>query len=93
MIKTFGKVNTRRFWREDKDPKCSGLDLELAHERLDMLDAAEKLGDISPLKSVGLHKLKGRLKEFWSINVNDHWRIIFKFKDGDAYEVEIRDTH
>jgi hypothetical protein len=38
-------------------------------------------------------KLKGPLKEFWSIDVNGPWRVIFKFRDGDAYEVEITDTH
>jgi proteic killer suppression protein len=45
------------------------------------------------LNSVGLHKLKGPLKDFWSIDVNGRWRIIFKFQAGDAYEVEITDTH
>ena len=37
---------------------------------------------------------KGPLREFWSIDVNAKWRIIFKFRKGDAYEVKITDeTH
>jgi toxin HigB-1 len=45
------------------------------------------------LNSVGLHRLKGNLRKFWSINVNGPWRILFRFEDGDAYEVHIADTH
>jgi toxin HigB-1 len=40
-----------------------------------------------------LHKLKDNLRSFWSIDVNGRWRILFKFKDGDAYEVHISDPH
>jgi len=57
------------------------------------LDAAESLADLSPLKSLGLHMLKGDLAGFWSINLNGPWRLIFTFKDGDAYDVRIIDTH
>ena len=48
---------------------------------------------IGPLKSVGLHKLKGGRKEQWAIIVNGPWRICFRFHDGNAHEVEITDYH
>jgi toxin HigB-1 len=51
------------------------------------------LDALGRLNSVGLHKLKGNLRNFWSIDVNGPWRILFKFKDGDAHEVHIADTH
>jgi proteic killer suppression protein len=51
------------------------------------------LRDLSPLKSVGLHKLKGDRAGQWAMTVNDRWRICFRFKDGDAYDVEIVDYH
>jgi proteic killer suppression protein len=57
------------------------------------LHAAFSLESLGKLNSVGLHKLKGSLWHFWSIDINGPWRIIFKFRDGDAYEVEIVDTH
>lgn len=56
-----------------------------------VLDAATLLMDLSPLKSVGLHKLTGDRKGQWAMIVNGPWRICFKFKDGDAHEVEIVD--
>ena len=40
-----------------------------------------------------LEKLAGKLKEFYSIRINDQWRIIFKWKTGNALEVEIIDYH
>jgi proteic killer suppression protein len=79
----------RRHWQD----KFSGLDKEWAIELLNMLDAAQTLQAISPLKSVGLHKLKGDRKGRWAITVNGPWRICFRFRDGNAYDVEIVDYH
>ena len=58
-----------------------------------MLDVAVSLKDISPLRSVGLHKLKHDRAGQWAMTVNDRWRICFRFKGGDAYDVEIVDYH
>lgn len=92
MIKTISGSATRQFV-ELRKSKFSGLDEELADQRLSEINAANSLDSFKALKSVGLHKLKGPLSQFWSVNVNGRWRIIFKFKNGDAYEVEITDTH
>jgi proteic killer suppression protein len=78
---------------EQGKSKFSGLDEDLAKQRLNEVNVASSLDSFGKLKSVGLHKLKGPLREFWSIDINGPWRIIFKFRDGDAYEVEITDTH
>ena len=58
-----------------------------------MLDAAESLKDLSPLKSVGLHKLSGNRAGHSAMTVNGPWRICFRFIDGDAFDVEITDYH
>lgn len=60
---------------------------------LSALNVAKSLRDLSPLRSVGLHKLKGDRKKQWAMTVNDRWRICFEFRDGDAFEVEIVDYH
>lgn len=69
------------------------MDVEAARDLLAALDAATNLGDLSPLKSVGLHKLRGDRAGQWAMTVNDRWRICFRFKDGDAHDVEITDYH
>ena len=92
MIKSISGSATNRFATQGKS-KFSGLDEDLARQRLNELHGASSLHDLSRLNSVGLHKLKGPLRNFWSVDVNGRWRIIFRFRDGDAHEVEITDTH
>ncbi len=69
------------------------MDVEKAQDLLAVLNAANRLQDISPLKSVGLHGLKGDRKGQWAMTVNGPWRICFRFADGDARDVEIIDYH
>jgi proteic killer suppression protein len=60
---------------------------------LAVLNAATSLNDLSPLKSVGLHKLTGDRKGQWAMTVNGPWRICFEFRKGDAYNVDVVDYH
>ena len=92
MIRSIKGAATRQFIEEGKS-RFSGLDVDLARQRLAELNAAPSLDALGKLNSVGLHKLKGSLRAFWSINVNGRWRILFKFKAGHAYEVHITDPH
>lgn len=92
MIKTWANSATRRF-AEDGKSKFSGMDAQAAEELIAALDAATSLNDLSPLKSVGLHKLSGDRKEQWAMTINGPWRLCFRFADGDAWDVEIVDYH
>ena len=69
------------------------MDSDAAEDLLAALDGATSLRDLSPLKSVGLHKLTGDRKGQWAMTVNGPWRVCFKFKAGDAYDVQIVDYH
>lgn len=93
MIRTWGNSATRRFAEDGKSAKFRGLDADAAIELLAALDAAMTLKDLSPLKSVGLHKLRGDRQGQWAMTVNGPWRIFFAFRNGDAFEVEIVDYH
>ena len=93
MIRSWANSRTRRFYEDGKISKFRSLDSDAADELLAMLDAAESLKDLSPLKSAGLHKLSGNRAGQWAMTVNGPWRICFRFKDGDAYDVEITDYH
>ena len=93
MIRSWANSRTRRFYEDGKISKFRSLDFDAADELLAMLDAAESLKDLSPLKSVGLHKLSGNRAGQWAMTINGPWRICFRFKDGDAYDVEITDYH
>lgn len=92
MIRTWGNTSTRRFADTGKS-RYRGMDVEAAHDLLAVLDAATSLQDLSPLKSIGLHKLTGDRKGQWAMTVSGPWRICFRFRDGDAYEVAITNYH
>ncbi len=92
MIRTWANSLTRRF-AEDGKSKFSGMDENAAMDLLASLDAATSLTDLSPLKSVGLHKLGGDRRHQWAMTINGPWRLCFRFEDGDAWDVEIVDYH
>ena len=69
------------------------MDAEAAEDLLATLDSATSLRDLSPLKSIGLHKLTGDRKGQWAMTVNGPWRICFRFSGADAYDVEMVDYH
>ncbi len=58
-----------------------------------MLRRAKTLEDLKAPPSNRLEALKGDLKGFYSIRINDQYRIIFRFEHGDAYDVAIVDYH
>ena len=93
MIKSFADGPTSRFYEAGKTSKFRGLDVEAAEDLLAALDAATTLTDLSPLRSLGLHKLRGDRAGQWAMTVNGPWRICFRFQDGDAYDVQITDYH
>jgi proteic killer suppression protein len=92
MIRSWANSATHKFAEEGKS-KFSGLDQDAALDLLASLEAATSLSDLSPLKSVGLHKLGGNRKGQWAMTINGPWRICFRFTDGDAWDVEIVDYH
>jgi toxin HigB-1 len=93
MIRSWRNSVTRKVWEGERPNQFRGLDFEAAVDLLLALNVAKALGDLSPLKSVGLHKLKGKRKNQWAMSVNQRWRICFEFRKGDAHEVEITDYH
>lgn len=64
-----------------------------ALRKLRMLDAAERLEDLRVPPGNRLERLRGDRAGSFSIRVNDQWRICFRWRNGDAYEVEIVDYH
>ena len=92
MIRSWANGATRRFAESGKS-KFSGMNNGLAEELLASLNAATSLSDLSPLKSLGLHRLTGARKGQWAMTINGQWRLCFRFGHGDAWEVEIVDYH
>ncbi len=64
-----------------------------AKRKLEAVHAAHRLEDLRVPPANRLEKLRGDLKEYHSIRVNDQWRVIFRWQDGDAHGVRIVDYH
>ena len=92
MILTWKDASTRRF-AESGRGRWSGLDTSRAQARLQALNAAKTLTGLGQLKSLGLHKLTGNRAGHWALTINGSYRLVFRFEDGDAYDVEIVDYH
>lgn len=93
MLTSFGNKNTQKIWEGERVKGLPTEVQEIARRKLRMLNNAQNLTDLKIPPSNRLEKFKGNLKYFYSIRVNDQWRIIFKWNNGNADEVELIDYH
>lgn len=92
MIKSFKHKGLKLFF---EDGSCAGIQAkhkEKLRLQLSALDTARCIEDMN-LPGYSLHKLKGQLKDYWSITVNGNWRVTFIFDNGDVYVVNYEDYH
>lgn len=66
--------------------------LEIVEDILARLDEADTVQAMD-LPGYRLHPLKGNLKGFWSVTVRANWRIVFRFEENDAFDIELIDYH
>jgi len=93
MIISFGNSDTEKIWNGNRVKKLPTEIQNVGRRKLRMLNNSVDLTDLKIPPSNRLEKLSGKLKEFYSIRINDQWRIIFKWNSGNAFEVEIIDYH
>ncbi|MBU1820274.1 MAG: type II toxin-antitoxin system RelE/ParE family toxin [Bacteroidetes bacterium] len=91
MIVTFGSKETEKIWKGERVAKLP-LDIQtIGRRKLRMLNNSQNLADLRIPPSNRLEKLGGNLNGYYSIRINDQWRIIFRWNNGQASEVEIMD--
>lgn len=93
MILTFGSRETQKIWEGIRVSKLPNEIQEIGRRKLRMINNSQNINDLKIPPANKLEKLKGTLKDFYSIRINDQWRIIFKWHNGNAAEVEITDYH
>jgi len=92
VIRSFRCPETQRLF--DREPVRRFKSIERSAQRkLAMLDAAPDLRSLATLPGNRLEQLKGDRQGQYSIRINDQWRICFRWRDADAYDVEIVDYH
>ncbi|MFY0608129.1 MAG: type II toxin-antitoxin system RelE/ParE family toxin [Cyclobacteriaceae bacterium] len=93
MIASFGCKHTEKVWNGVRTKKWSNEIANNALRKLFMINAASVVQDLKIPPSNRLHKLKGNMKEYWAISINDQWRVIFRWENADAHDVQIIDYH
>ena len=93
MIKTFRDKETEKIFNRLVSRKLPPTIQHLARRKLVILDAATELNALRVPPGNRLEALRGDRKGQHNIRINDQWRICFRWKSGDAYNVEIADYH
>ena len=93
MIKSFRDKETEKIFNRLVSRKLPQNIQHLARRKLVILDAATELNALRLPPGNRLEALKGDRKGQHSIRINDQWRICFRWKAGDAYDVQIADYH
>ena len=92
MIRTIRHRGLKRLYENQdtsrlRQDQVARIELVLAD-----LDAATQPRDLD-LPGYRLHQLKGQLRDFWSVTISGNWRIIFRFQDGEVFDVDLVDYH
>jgi toxin HigB-1 len=92
MIRNFRHKSLESYYRHGEGRRLPADMLPRIRTLLHALGDAARMDDLS-VTSYRLHPLKGELKGFWSLTVRANWRIIFRFENGNAYDVDFLDYH
>lgn len=93
MIKDFGDKESEKIWNGIRSKKLPNEIQNVARRKFRMINNAQEINDLKIPPANRLEKLRGNLSEYYSIRINNQWRIIFKWIHNDAYNVKITDYH
>ena len=94
MIKTIKSKAIKLLWEKDDASKLPPSQIKKIRIILTIIDSLEEVPeDLGFYTNLRPHLLKGNLKEFWSLDVSGNYRIIFRFENKDAYDLDYLDTH
>ena len=96
MIESFGNDLAEDLFYDRRSRETRAFPatlLRAARRKILYLHDAMQLSDLRVPPGNRLEALKGRWKGFYSIRINDQWRVVFRFKSGDASDVRVVDYH
>lgn len=92
MIQSIRHKGLKRLYEVDDSRGVMAEHTEKLRDILARLDAATKVEDMD-LPGFRLHALKGDRRGFWAVTVRANWRVVFRFADHDALDVDYLDYH
>jgi proteic killer suppression protein len=92
MIESFKHKGLRQLFENNIPRGVNPEHVRKINQILGVLHAAEKI-DALNVPTFSLHPLKGDFKGFWAVTVRANWRVIFRFENGKAFDVDLVDYH
>jgi proteic killer suppression protein len=92
VIQSFKSRDTERLFHDERVKQWQAIE-GMARRKLYMVHAATKLDDLKVPPGNKLHKLDKDRDGQYAIRINDQYRVCFKWREGNAYDVEITDYH
>jgi proteic killer suppression protein len=92
VIASFKHRGLKRLYEDDDHRGLSPAHVDKVKRILARLDEAADIRNMA-LPGFQLHPLKGKLKDLWAVSVSGTWRVVFRFENGNAYEVDLIDYH
>ena len=92
MIRSIRHKGLKRLYEDDDPRGVVSQHAEKLRDILVRLDASANVADMD-IPGFRLHPLKGELKGFWAVTVRANWRVIFRFAEGDALDIDYLDYH
>jgi proteic killer suppression protein len=93
MIRGFACKETERVFRRERSRRFPPAIVRAIQRKLEMLNAAISIDDLRVPPSNHLEKLLGRRAGEYSIRVNAQWRLCFRWRESDAFDVQVEDYH
>jgi toxin HigB-1 len=96
VIKNFNSKTAQDIYDGIKSKNARKVPVEIQEKTrrlFDQINASPSINTLRKPPSNRLEKLKGDLETFWSLRINNQWRIIFRWEEGDALDVDIIDYH
>jgi len=92
VIRSIRHKGLRRLYEDDDQRGVLSEHAEKLRDILVRLDVSANIADMD-LPGFRLHPLKGEFKGFWAVTVRANWRVVFRFVEGDAHDVDYLDYH
>ena len=93
MIRSFKSKETEKVWNGERSSKLPMEVQKIGRRKLRMINNSFDINDLRIPPANRLEKLSGDLKDYYSIRINDQWRVVFKWSEGHAFDVLIVDYH
>jgi len=92
-VRSFRHKGLKRYYEQGDTKGLAQEQVAKLTNMLTLLDEAREPGDMGLYPGWRLHRLKGDMKDFWSLTVTRNWSLVFRMESGDVYDVDLVDYH